>query len=108
VRGHTGDQRMVREVKKTLLVAAAAALAPMFVTVTPRAGAAPCNVPMTHMTPECSSCYSAAGVDVNAQRACLGYAPVNQNPQSQWADCNALQLPSDRAQCVDQHIAGQR
>jgi hypothetical protein len=28
--------------------------------------------------------------------------------QTPWADCNQLQLPSDRSVCVDQHIRGQR
>lgn len=58
------------------------------------------------MSQACSDCLTTAGKDINAQAACSGLAPVNLNPQTQWADCNALQLPTDKAICVDNHLMG--
>ena len=59
------------------------------------------------MPQSCMDCLTAAGHDTNAQYACIGQAPINLNPQTAWADCNALQLPTDKADCVDKHLMGQ-
>jgi hypothetical protein len=60
------------------------------------------------MPQACVDCVAAAGHDMNALAACSGVAPRVTDAQTPYADCNALQLPTDRANCLDLHLAGQR
>jgi hypothetical protein len=102
-------------VMRTMLAAAASAVlvagalaVPFSVVMASPASAAPCSPGMPHgITSPCTNCIDAAGQDMGAQYACMGYAPVTNAP-SPWADCNALQLPSDRGTCNADHIAGRR
>jgi hypothetical protein len=50
------------------------------------------------MPQACMDCVAAAGHDMDALAAC----------QPPYADCNALQLPTDRADWLDLHLARQR
>ena len=92
---------------KTLIMAAAVALAPMFVAVASPAGAYPCRQGDADFSSfGCASCVHAAGG--SAGPTCLGAnVPTNQAPAN-FPDCNQYVLPSDRAKCGDEHIAGQR
>lgn len=71
------------------------------------ASAVPCPDDGGAMEQSCMDCTTAAGSDLNAMRACHGFAPVVNTP-SPWADCNAMPDAITRSNCVDQHIMGQR
>jgi hypothetical protein len=85
--------------RKPLITAAAAATALSFAVIPAApARALPCGGSVDPAV--IRQCVCAQG-----QTAACGPPPSGQTP---WADCNAYVLPSDKAMCADQHIAGQR
>jgi hypothetical protein len=100
---------MSNKLSKTMIIGAAAALAVPFsaVIIAAPASAVPCPDDGGAMEQSCMDCVTAAGMDMNAQRACHGFAPVIQSSTG-YADCDAYSLPENRANCLDQHLMGQR
>jgi len=97
---------------KALITSAAAATAAAFVVISvPTASAIPLpcsgDPALGPAGPGvCQRCLADAAVLHTTDAICYGNSPTG--APVHYPDCDARQLPSDRAQCVDQHIAGQR
>lgn len=91
--------------KKFIPTLAAAALAVPFsaVIIAVPASAVPCPDDGGAMEQSCMDCITAAGHDMNAMRACHGFAPVIQSSTG-YADCDAMVSATDRSNCLDVHL----
>lgn len=98
--------------RKVIVTAAGALLAVPFsaIIAASPANAVPCVTPQPpQMSAECKSCVQANGGDGNAIAICEGQQPARRSlPSTGYPDCDQYQLPTSRATCVDQHLAGER
>jgi hypothetical protein len=102
--GHrrNGGQRTAARAAAVLAVPFAA------VVIASPASAAPCTPPANAANSQaCVNCIIAAGTDGAANSACVTGAVVTPGSTG-YADCDAYQLPENRADCYDQHVMGQR
>jgi hypothetical protein len=102
VRGDTRGPKKGKEVKKTLIAAAAAiAIAPVSLVIAPEA----------HAWPLCDQAPTAIArqmCEQNCSRPGVNPAPCNGGIPGLPDDCKKYTLPSDQARCGDRHIAGQQ
>jgi hypothetical protein len=91
--------------KKLAVVPAAMVAASVFFAPA-HANAAPCRVgDPDYSVPGCANCQSVAARTVHDVSGCIGQTTSN---KTGFPDCDAIAVPSQRAQCADEHIMGRR